>query len=358
MKLCFLANANSSHTKKWCEYFVKHGYKVFVISLDYDQIEGVEVYTLNKSFHEEISIIKKAKCILYLLKIKKILKKIQPDIIHAHYATSYGLIGSLINWHPYILSAWGSDIFSFPNKSILHKYLIKFNLSKSDFIFSTSNIMALEIRKYTTKDVEITPFGVNIDRFLPKKDENFSKRFIIGTIKTLEKQYGIEYLIRGFALFRKKYAKEEIFLEIGGRGSLKDELQQLANELGIYNDVKFLGFLSENEIIKKFNEFNIAVFPSLHESFGVAVLEAQACNTPVIVTSVGGFLEVTKPNESSILVEPRNYIQIAQAIEMLYLDPRRCKLMGEKGRRYVVENFDINRNFKLVEVIYDKIANK
>ena len=119
------------------------------------------------------------------------------DILHAHYASSYGLLGALANFHPFILSIWGADIFSFPKKSFLHRYIFNFNLRVADKILSTSQIMAKEIKKYTNKEIIVTPFGIDINTFKPGNKVDKIKGefdFIIGTIKGLEEIYGIEYL--------------------------------------------------------------------------------------------------------------------------------------------------------------------
>ena len=116
-------------------------------------------------------------------------------------------IGALSGFHPYIISVWGSDIFSFPHYSKLHLFLLKFNLSKADIILSTSKVLKKETEKFTGKSILITPFGIDTEKFLPKDVNSlFNKEdIVIGTIKTLEKNYGIEYLIKAFSLVKDKY---------------------------------------------------------------------------------------------------------------------------------------------------------
>ena len=78
----------------------------------------------------------------FLPKLKLILKRFKPDILHAHYASSYGLIGALSNYRPFIVSVWGSDIYSFPKEGLLKRKILQFVLKKSDVICSTSYAMA------------------------------------------------------------------------------------------------------------------------------------------------------------------------------------------------------------------------
>lgn len=359
MKICYLAPANNPHTIKWCKYFKQRGHEVHLISFVPGNIEGVITHNIvfqvgieNKSYFSKL------KYILQINKAKKIIKNIDPDILHAHYATSYGIIGSLSNYHPYILSVWGSDVYDFPLTSPLHKQLIKYNLKKADYILSTSYDMKKETEKYTDKPIEITPFGVDINKFKPLPNLKKDEEFVIGTIKTLKPKYGIAYLIKAFKLLKDVFPQEKLKLKIAGKGEQEETLKQLCSELQIQQDVEFLGFLSEEEVIKTFNTFDIAVFPSVldSESFGVAAVEAQACGIPVIVSNVGGLPEATSPDETSLVVEKKNEKQLAKALERLLLNEELRLRLSSNARPYVIKNYNIEDNFKKVEKLYEKIA--
>ena len=98
---------------------------------------------------------------------KALIKEVNPDIVHAHYASSYGTICSFACKRPYYLSVWGSDVYEFPQKSFLHKAILKRSLDKATWIMSTSRAMAVETHKYTSKEIAITPFGVDMSLFNP-----------------------------------------------------------------------------------------------------------------------------------------------------------------------------------------------
>ena len=98
--------------------------------------------------------------LLRVIDKKKLSKKILPDLIHAHYASSYGLLGVKAKTTLLITSVWGTDITDFPYKSIFHKHIIKYVLKKSDHIFVTSNFLSKEVKMISGHDSFITPFGV------------------------------------------------------------------------------------------------------------------------------------------------------------------------------------------------------
>ena len=113
MRICFLAPINNYHTIKWCEYFISKGHEVHVISFTKGDIDNVNVHYIDCGVNVSDSDTKKIKYLFKYKKIKRLIKDINPDIVNAHYATSYGMIASLCNID-YILSIWGNDVYVFP----------------------------------------------------------------------------------------------------------------------------------------------------------------------------------------------------------------------------------------------------
>lgn len=357
-RICYLADASSTHTKKFCDYFHKKGYEIHVISLNKGNIENSFVYSLDFDVDKikNKSAISKIGYLTAFFKVKKLVKEIKPDILHAHFASSYGLLGSLLNYKPYILSVWGTDIYEFPKNSMMQKKIINYNLKKADVILSTSKDMARETSLYTSKDIHITPFGVDVEIFKPLNKKKYSNnKIIIGTIKNLEERYGIEYLIKAFKKVKDELPNINMGLVIGGEGSKKSRLIELTKDLGIEKDVEFIGYVNQSDIVDIFNKFDIAVFPSLKESFGVAAVEAQACSVPVIATNVGGLPEAIKEGESAILVPPKDDEALKEAIlDLIKNEEKRIK-MGICGRSFVCENLNIDKNFDKIDKIYKEI---
>lgn len=358
----YLADGSNPHTKKWCDFFKKRGYEISVISLNGGEIDGVKVYDFSANVEDlkNENISKKSGYLGNIKEIKKLVHKIKPDILHAQYASSYGLIGSLVGYHPYIISVWGTDIYDFPNNGFIQKNIIKFNFRKADYIFSNSRDMAKEANKYTNKHVDVTFFGVDMDRFKPMEVQK-EDAFVIGIIKSLENKYGIEYLLKAFKMVKEEYKDgfngKNIVLKIGGSGSQMENLVNLTKELEL-EDVEFLGRVSPENVAKTFNSFDVTVFPSLREGFGVAAIESEACEVPVIVTNVGGHPESLLNNETGIIVEPKSPEQLRDAIVKLMKDEELRLLMGKKGREFVRDNYEVNSNFSDIEKIYDSIINR
>jgi len=351
MKICFVGPANSSHIVKWCNWFTTHGHEVHVISFTPGEIENTKVHWINLGVDTNGSDLGKLKYLLTGKRIKSLIEDIEPNVVNAHYASSYGVALALSGIKGYVLSVWGSDIYDFPKKSPLHKALLKYSLKKAGTLFSTSQAMANEASKYTTRKFEITPFGVDMDLFNPnKRTRKDAIPFTIGTVKTLADLYGIDYILKAAAIIKNDYNDCEVLVRISGDGPKADNYKNLASQLGIKDITTFLGRISQEEAAQEWANMDVAVIPStMYESFGVAAVEAQACGTPVIISDVDGLMEATKPGDSSIVVPRKDEKAIAEAIMTLYSDPILRRKMGLEGRKNVADKYELTQCFEHIE---------
>ncbi|GHT95726.1 capsular polysaccharide biosynthesis protein [Spirochaetia bacterium] len=368
MKILLLANPNSSHTIKWAKSLSDSGINVFLFGFgslmvnDYLNESNITILFSPLKMSEKEGALSKLLILGALVKLRKLIKKCQPDIIHAHYATSYGLIGALTGFHPFVLSVWGSDVYSFPQISFLHKMVLEYNLKKADKILSTSYVMANETKKYTNKPIEVTPFGIDLKQFFPQLAESpFNEGcLVIGTVKTLEEKYGIEYLIRAFKSVVDKYPELPLRLLVVGGGSLFVKFDTMIKELGIQEKAILTNKVPFGDVARYQNMLDVSVSVSTEdsESFGVAVLEAQACGKPVIVSNVGGLPEVVQDGVTGIIVPPADLDATAEAIERLVNDKTLREKMGSAGRERVEKYFNWDDNVKQMVDIYNKILDK
>lgn len=363
-----LAAPKSAHTIKWANALNERGLEICVFGLTPFNAslfnEGIKVETIevsSKIMGKNYGSYSKIIYLKSLPRIKKIIREFKPDIVHAHLISSYGLLGALTGFHPFIVSAWGFDVFSFPRKTIIHKNLIKYVLNKSDRVLSTSHFMARETTKYTSKKIEVTPFGIDINIFKPKEIISlFDKTdLVVGTVKGLEKWYGIEYLMEAFARVRQKHPKLPLKLLIVGDGSLKQSLLNLSNELKINDVTIFTGHISYDEVPRYHNMLDVYVAVSVFddESFGVAIIEAEATNKPVVISNTGGLPEVVLNESTGIIVPPRDVNKTADAIERLILNPQLREKFGKNGREFVASSYNLDNNVNKMITIYQNLLN-
>ena len=168
----------------------------------------------------------------------------------------------------------------------------------------------------------------------------------------------MEYLIDAFALLRKRAKGYPLKLLIVGRGSLDNILREKVKDLGIEADTVFTGYIQPREVPFYQNMFTISVYPSLNESFGVSVVEAMACEKPVIVSNIGGLPEVVEENVTGLIVPAANAEKLAAAMETLVRDEALRNKLGKEGRQRVARLYNWENNLADMINIYEELLNK
>jgi len=357
MKILFLADPGSSHTIKWAKALAARDVSIYIVGLsayreeDYKDT-SIQVKSLSLSddnFDANSKGISKTKYLKLVPKVKEVIAEFQPDLMHAHYASSYGLLGALTKSHPYAISVWGSEIYEFGEKSIIHKNLLKFNFKKADAVLSTSEDMAVRTQKFTKKEIEITPFGIDTSLFSP--DSKTSNDLVIGTVKSMENTYGIDILIRAFA----KLKGENLKLTLVGDGTKTEEYKSLVTELNLNESITFKGRVDLEQVPKVLNQMDIFVAASRAESFGVSVLEASSCELPVVTSNVGGLPEVVEDGSTGFTVQVENVDELANKIQALVDSKELRKEMGTAGRKFVQRKYEWKDCVSKMIDIYTKV---
>lgn len=357
MRIALLGNASSIHLSKWAESLSNSGCEIHLISMQpfISANKGVTYHHL--PFPSPFGYL------LNLIELKKLLQTIKPDILHAHYATGYGTLAVLTGFHPFILSVWGSDIFVFPNKSFLHLWLLKHNLSVPDCVCSTSQAMAEAMYKIlpVTEKTQITPFGIDVRNFVPQQKNKIDGKLVIGTIKRLHSLYGVDVLIKAFSILLNSLPLSQreqnaTTLMIVGGGPDQQILQDLAKCCGVADAVNFVGEVPHSSVSEYLGKMDIFCALSRSESFGVAVLEASSCGVPVVVSNVGGLPEVVVDGVTGFIVPPDDPVSAADKIHSLIADAQLRESMGRKGREFVIDNYDWDACVKIMLGIYAEVA--
>jgi glycosyltransferase involved in cell wall biosynthesis len=342
-KILFLADINSVHTERWVRSTLKRGYSIALFSLSEkttswaDDLKDLEYFCYGVSATQVASKRRFAKLSYFSAQTeaKNFAKSVQAEIVHAHYASSYGTLARKINHENTVLSLWGSDVYEFPKRSPFHRILFKKALRFPKVVCSTSKDMAREAKQYVNREIVITPFGVDTEFFKPSSQVE-NDLCVIGTVKALEQVYGIDRLIKLYARLLEK-TKMKSRLSIFGEGSQKEELMALTRALGIEKHVVFHGRVDGEQLLEAFQSLDVFVALSRRESFGVAALEAQACGVPVLVSNAGGLPEVASPKTGIVVDQNTPETWLESLLELIKL--RGDKASSIQTRDFVLTNF-------------------
>lgn len=357
MRICYFADAESIHVVRWCNHFASLGHEVHLISFKNVQIADVSCHYINSG---NISVSGgNWKVLLKYNQVKALLKKIQPDVFHSHYATSYGITGALCNFHPYVITALGTDVLISPRQSIIYKLLLRHAFSKADWITAMADHMKKAIENIGVLSTKITtiPFGIDPLIFNKSNRVLVKDSFIITSTRNFEKVYNISHLIKAVAIAKQKIPN--LKLNLIGAGSLKNEIERLVSEKGLKEITRFYGKVSQPEIAGVLNQSHVFVSVSLSDGNNISLNEAMACGAFCIATEIAANTQWIKNGENGFLVEIDDIEGLSDKIIIAYQKYRELQQVAEPINELLIEEKAIwAKNMKLVEEKYQSLINR
>lgn len=297
--------------------------------------------------------------------LRRLVRTMRPDVLNVHYASGYGLTAAIVRHRPTLLSVWGSDVFEFPYQSWFKGKLLRWNLRRADAIASTSEAMARQVQRLVPERedrIHVTPFGVDTTAFAPLPRHSSGSEITVGTVKSLADTYGIDTLIRAFALLRadqelvRSGFSDRLRLLIVGEGPSRAALERLACDLDVSDVTNFAGAVPHSQVPEWLNRLDVYVAASRMESFGVAVIEASACCVPVVVSDAGGLPEVVEQGRSGYVVEKDRPDLVAERLKRLVVDGELRRSLGAAGRRFVIDRYEWQKCVDRMLSCYSAVA--
>ncbi len=359
MRITYVADAANPHTRKWVEHFVALGCEARIVSWRDAEYDAVKVHVHGVEKHSKVPVIRQLQTIADYARVRRHLD--WADIVHVHYIYRHRFNILFTGIRKLIVSTWGRDVIADEDtpEGGRYDYWRSYLLNRATVITATSGFLADATGRFLadkSREIKVIPFGVDVDFFKRKEARpDVPAPVVISFIKHLKKKYGPDILIK--ALPQLKSGLSSVKLIMVGEGEMEDELKRIARESGVGDVVEFTGRVDIDGVREVLEGSDIFVQPSVYqsESFGVAALEAQAMQVPVVASRVGGVPDVVVDGEGGYLVEPGDVSALAGAIDKLIADAGLRRRMGETGRRWVEEKYDWNVNAKMMEDVYHEV---
>jgi glycosyltransferase involved in cell wall biosynthesis len=347
LRLCYLADAPYIHTHRWVRHFVERGWEVHVVSFRPTAIEGASVHYV--SGYEWLG---KLRYLLRIPRVRRLVHDLQPDLLHALHLTSYGFLAVLCDVRPTVVSVWGTDVLEAPRLSPFHYLITRYALRRADHITATGLRLAEAAARYAPagKPVTVVPYGVDLREFRPRPQEQ-RREVVVGAVARLSKEKGLHYLLEAFAVAAGRHPQARLVL--AGEGPERRRLERLTARLGLGARVRFLGEVPHEQVPEVLQGLDIFAMPSTYEGFGVAALEAEAMEVPVVASRIHGIPDVVVDGETGLLVPPRDRQALASALEHLATDGDLRRRLGQAGRAFVAEHYSWEANTAQMEALYE-----
>lgn len=375
VRLAFLADGESVHTKRWLKYFVGKGYDVHLITSTAKPIKGVKIHELRFSLARNAYFLAHASFPLRAWKIRKTVRKINPDVLHAHYITNYGLCGALSGFHPLILSPWGSDIATDPERSRIKKLLIRFAFERADLVQINTELGKKRLIELgcDPRKIFMQQWGVDTNRFSPKaRSQSLRRKLGIDDVYSVlcarywRPLYNVEMFVKAIPLVLKRI-KNVKFVMLGG-GPLEPKLKKLARRLEVYENMVFIGRIPEAEMPAYLASVDVYVDPVCDyrpDEFGNVVVaretggigqttrQAMSCGTPCVLSDTIGIRSID--HFHGLLYKQMDHRDLAEKIVQLLKDENRRRRISEKSRKTALEIFDLEKTMDKWETVYHEL---
>ena len=348
MKILYIADSTSIHTQRWVRYFLEAGHVIYIITIGEktERINGaIHVANFDRFYFRSFSFLR------VLKGTRKMLRQIKPDILHGHFVHQYGWLAALTGFHPFVLSAWGTDILYLPNasRSGLGRLLTTYAMRRADLLTATSEHLKNEMIKQgaAADRIQVVFWGVDPRRFRPNIDTGpLKKRLGIanGSPVILSNRnqialYNNDIVVKAMAIVLKCFPKAVLILQNSG-GPLENELKWLAQNENISGSVRFLPRFSHGDLPPLYALADVYVSVPSWDAGPVSLKEAMSCGAVPVISRLPGPMEWVSDGVNGSIVPARDPGKLAHAICDLLSHPKQCEHYRRINRDLIVKKAD------------------
>ena len=349
MRICLLGEAQSIHVKRWAGWFASRGDDVALVTLGLDSIPDVRIVRLPYADRGASAFLRKT------VAIRRLVRELDPDLVHAHQAVGFGLWGALSGRHPYVVSAWGSDVLVRPHESMAQNLILRYVLRKADFCIPVAAHLAHRLRRYGLRsDFETIPMGVDLRRYPPIAYESDRRPFRFVSTRSLEPIYDIPTLLRASRLILA--ADPRIEGRILGGGSLRADLEWFAREQGILGRLRFDGPVSPDGTMDALANARIYISTSRSDGTSVSLLEAMSRGCFPIATDIPANREWITDGANGSLFPVGDAKALADRVLEWMANDAALDLAGKTNIKLIRERGDLDANLSRVRAIYERLV--
>ncbi len=295
------------------------------------------------------------------LQMKKKINEIDPDIIHTHNrffpAWNSPQLFKFLFQRPVFMTLHNARTEGIDKKTdslgqLYDETLGKIIMKKADKLIANSKDT---LDKTAPSDIpehkkEVIYNGIDTSKYSPSHEKDVKKELGVDkytlTVSRLVRQKGLRYMVKALQDIDQENYKHVVI----GQGPEKQNLKEQAKKLGVEDKLHFTGFVPEEDMTDYYTQAEAFMLPSLYEPFGIVLVEAMSCKTPVIATVAGGIPEVL--GETGINIPRRNPDEIAKNVNKLLNNPEKAEKMGKEGMKRAKQKFEWDKITEETEETY------
>ena len=347
LHLCLLGDATSPHIQRWAREMLRRGYRVSLVTARPAVIDGVEVRSIRP-------VRRSTDWLLRVSETRRHVQALEPDIIHAHYITSYGYLAARCGRHPLVMTAWGTDLLVTPWKSPWMRWLTSWTLRQADLITGDSGSLmgAVALLAPGRRPAEEIHWGVDMDRFQPTPWGQKPSTQIV-SLRAWESNYNISTIIDAFAQLRARLPGHDLQLHLLGGGSLEQALRGQVETLGLASAVQLHGRLDDAGMARILGGCKISISVPSSDATSVALLEGMACALAVVASDLPANRQwVAAP----WLVPAGNAAALTDKLEALVTHDALAQQAGAHNAALIAQHGSRTVQMDRVHALYQQLA--
>ena len=367
MRICLIANPNSPHTRRCVESLFRRGHELHLIgehALERDSPSGCVFHDLTRRIN-----VRKVRYLTWALAVRSLVRRIRPDIVHALGVASAGWLGAGSGFHPFMVSAMGSDLLLLGRRSIAHRMLSRWAIAQADHVACISQELAARAGRLgvPAERIDVLCWGVDVQVFHPLPDRRGIREKLgvedvptVLSIRAMREIYHPLDLVRAIpGVLAAVPTARFIFFTYNADPALLARVQAVVAEQGVAHAVTYVGSLSGDLAIADY--YRVAdVAVSVPESDGTpfSVLEAMSCGTPVVASDLPSLRDWIKHGSNGLLVPVGDVEALRDALVRLLLDPGLRREMGRNAVNVVRERGDSRGFAERIEQVYRHLVDR
>lgn len=288
-------------------------------------------------------------------RLRRILRELQPDIIHAGPVQACSFLAAAAGACPLVTMSWGSDILVDARRG-RGRWQAKFALNRSEVFLCDCQVVREHAMGLgmSPERIVVFPWGVDLTHFKPGEETELRRRlgweesFVVLSSRSFEPIYGVDTLVRGW--IHAATSNPALRLLMLGQGSQAAMLKQIVDSAGMTDRVFFAGQVGFDELPNYIRTANVYVSASHSDGSSISLLEAMACGLPAVVSDIAGNREWVEPETNGWWFNDGDPGALGAALNVAASHGPLLERYGEASRKIAEERADWRHNFqKLLE---------
>jgi glycosyltransferase involved in cell wall biosynthesis len=355
MRICYIALGKFPHVDPYLDHFSKRGHDVHFVALTPGHRRTVPTQEVGGDGALS-RLCGKSTYIPAILRARKVVRLLCPDIVHAHYATSAGLAAYVCGIHPWVVTAHGTDV-TLGVKSLIWRNLLRELFRKADCVNPVSDGLRQMVASLGIPAGKIETFTFGIDtqlfRFVERPLSNLPDPLRLVCTRWFEPVYDHATILRSMAILKARGIP--FHLTLIGEGSIRPQIERLVGEVGIQDQVTFAGAVPNASLPEQLARHDIYLSASTRDGTSLSLLESMAVGLYPIVSDIPANSEWITPGQNGLLHKLEDPPSLADHIVSYVKSANRGREALLHNRQLVLSRGDRAGNMERMEQIYRKL---